>query len=210
MDLRTGPQRQRAQRDIRPAGLRSRPKGRTGCTAGGPKMNCHPAPCPACGQGFTRSRKGQRFCSRRCQKSSSHNAARGSRKSCDAPTRRGDLQRKYELLHELNQRYYTMPPDQRLGFVSELLDQARAGNIRLREIFTTPDFIAFHPLRRRGTRHGDVADDLARRRRLSFRRCRSYPPVTVIADRLCRRLCGGRVYDWVSGRLPDPETGEVI
>jgi hypothetical protein len=46
--------------------------------------------------------------------------------------------------------------------------------------------------------------------RVCFRRCWAYPPVPLMADLFCRTLRDCRVWEWVNGSAPEPETGEVV
>lgn len=94
----------------------------------------------------------------------------------------------------MNEAFYSTRPDARLGLLKEWLDMARYGNTALRGVLTRPEFFA--------PEKGD--------RKAYFRRCRAYPPAPQLADWFCRKLLNCRVWEWVSGKAPEPETGEVI
>lgn len=150
--------------------------------------------CPGCSTSFTPSRRNQRYCTPPCQKRATRNASR-----CGPRGDSWDVQhrsrRDHATLQWLNEVYYGTPPGERLGLVNDWLGRARAGDKHLRHVLGNPLFFA-------------PKEDAWRR--VCFRRSRYYPPVPLVADRLCRRLMGCRVWEWVTGRAPEPETGEVV
>lgn len=81
--------------------------------------------CPACKADFVATRKGKRFCSRKCQKRTSQNAARGPRTNRASPTSRKRNEAHYSLSHSLCEGFYKTPPQHRLGFLKDLVDRAR-------------------------------------------------------------------------------------
>lgn len=81
--------------------------------------------CPTCETEFVATRKGKRFCSRKCQKRSSENAARGPRTNSLSPAARKRNEAHYSLSHSLCEAFYKTPPQQRLGFLKDLVDRAR-------------------------------------------------------------------------------------
>lgn len=139
---------------------------------------------------FTPDRRNQRYCRPRCQK----NATRGSQAADVHHGQRYTNRREWALLKWLNERYYGTRPDERLGLLQGWLDDAREGNTALRRVLSRPEF--FTPAR----------DSYA----AYFRRCWAYPPVPMAADFFCIGLRDCRVWEWVNGTAPEPETGEVI
>lgn len=151
----------------------------------------HPACCPRCGAAF-RPRSNKVYCTSQCAKAATRNATRGPSSGSVNERQRNRLI--FDRLHRLNEVYYATPPGQRLGLLSDWLRQAREGNKPLGRILSNPAFFA-------------MGRDESRK--FCFRRSRAYPPVPALADLFCRRLLGCRVWAWVTGAAPEPETGEV-
>ncbi|KQB12427.1 hypothetical protein LY44_01307 [Rhodobacter capsulatus] len=86
------------------------------------------------------------------------------------------------------------PPGARLGLLKDWLDAARAGNAHLAHVLTNPMFFA-------------PAEE--RKKSVSFRGKRAYPPIPFLADMYCRKFLGCRVWQWTNGTTSEPETGEV-
>ncbi len=95
----------------------------------------------------------------------------------------------------LNETFYGTPPGERLGLLMAWLKEARGGNTHLRSVLANPAFFA---------------PPKDQRKKVSFRRSRAYPPVPFLADRMCRRRLGCRVWERVDGTAANPDTGEVI
>ena len=88
-----------------------------------------------------------------------------------------------------------MPPAERLGFVKDLIDHARAGgDAQLRDILSNIKLLRPHPL-----------ED----RHLFHRRSRSYLTIAQAASRYCRRFWKANLREVGYGRAPEPPTGEV-
>lgn len=161
------------------------------------ELGCDSAPsnhpiCPRCGSSFQPRRTNQIYCHRKCQKTATHNANRGSRSASESPERRHEKRRQRATLAWLNETFYGTKPGLRLGLLKEWLDYAREGETGLRAVLSRPDFRDVNDL---GVHH---------------RRNVAYPPVPYLADLFCQRLLGCRVWDWVHDRAIEPETGEVI
>ena len=90
---------------------------------------------------------------------------------------------------------YRMPPDQRLGYIEEIVQLARSGNCpQLRKILTMPALIRPDP----------------EKTHLFFRGSRTYCTISQAADRYCRfSPWKAGVTDVVRGNVPDPPTGEI-
>lgn len=152
-----------------------------------------PAPdlCPACLTKFTRQRRNQQFCSRDCQK----NASRGSRKVSDSWEAKRRSHAHYSRALWLAHDLYTSPPNQRLGFMAEIITAARTHDAQLRGILTDPRLLC-------ASRDSPG---------LFFRRCpASYKTIAQAADRYCRKFWGHGVRPVIFNRCPEPETGEVL
>lgn len=148
-----------------------------------------PRSCPTCRQGFTPRRRDARFCRPLCQQK----AARGPRTVTDSPTARDRSARHYATARELAAQLYSLPPDQRLGFMAEVVAAARGGDGKLRAILTdrallcaTKDHRSLFPRRAPGV----------------------YFTIAQAADRYCRRFWGHGVKAVVYGEAPEPPTGE--
>ena len=88
-----------------------------------------------------------------------------------------------------------MPPAERLGFVKDLIDHARAGgDTQLRDILS--NFKLLHP---------NPREDLF----LFFRGKSHHLTIAQVASRYCRRFWKADVREVVYGRAPEPPTGEV-
>lgn len=147
--------------------------------------------CLGCGLTFQKQRKNQQYCSRPCQKAKTHNAARGPRTTTNSPEKRLEKRRQRATLNWMNETFYRTAPGQRLGIIKDWLDRARNGDTKLRAVFCRPDFLE----------KTDAG--------VCFLRDKNSPPVPYVAARFCRKFLDCHVWDWVSGRAPEPETGEV-
>ena len=92
----------------------------------------------------------------------------------------------------LSEMYYNTPVSERLGFLSDLVVEARNGNTELRLLLSN------QYLRRPAP--GPLRDRMKRHR----------IPVTVVnaAHEFCIKLWGAPTKDVVYGLVPEPETGE--
>ena len=145
--------------------------------------------CPNCRTLFHAKRPNQSYCGRTCQK----NATRGPRAGNLSSDQRDDNRRDWSLLCWLNKTYYNTRPDERLGLVKDWLDAARDGDARLGRVLSKPAYRA------------PYKDD----RIIFFRRCWAYPPVPLMADLFCQKLRRCRVWEWVNGSAPEPDSKEV-
>lgn len=100
----------------------------------------------------------------------------------------------FDLARRMAERLYSLPPFQRLGLIREVIALARAGNPALRRLLT------HHLL----LRPDPNPSWLFHRRAPAV-----YLTIAQAADRYCRRFWGHRVADVVSGRAPEPPSGEV-
>jgi hypothetical protein len=160
-----------------------------------PASVVHLVKCPKCGAPFDPGPRSRTYCSRSCQR----NATRGSRKAADSHAQRQINREDWSLLHWLNETYYGTRPDERLGLLKDWLDLARSSDTRLARALSKPEFFA-----------PEAGDRRAFLRR-NGKGCSAYPPVPLLADILCWWLLGRcRVWQWVNGTAPEPDSGEAI
>ena len=155
------------------------------------------AVCANCHQTFERRRKDQIYCGARCRKASHQKADRKlhpKNSKCSPTTWRKNMEF-FDTAARLAEELYSKPPSERLGHMKDLVDRARAGNTKLREILTNP--ILLKPDRKS--------------KRLFHRRCPvSYYTIAQAADRYCRKFWKSGVVKVVRGIAPEPPTGEVL
>lgn len=152
--------------------------------------------CVACGDSFLPARTNQKYCSRTCQKAFTHNASRAIQNStCSLAKRRKNLEL-YDLALRLGERYYRADEDQRLGYLNELINQARNEPGLLREVLTNRTLLRPNP-------------DTER-----WKFWRGLPTkcftISQLANRFCVRFWGFGVVAVVNNRCPEPPTGEVF
>lgn len=172
---------------------------------GGPRKESHKMPeiqkvatCPECGDTFP-YRSNKRFCSDSCRKAHQRKEDRqknpvNAAKSCSAKKQQKE---DFDLAMRMAETLYTMPPNQRLGYIEDVIQTARQGeSARLRRVLTNPAFIWPDP----------------KMRHLFFRRAPgSYCTISQAADRYCRRSpWQAGVTEVVRGDVPEPATGVVL
>lgn len=153
-------------------------------------------PCLYCGETFNRRRRGQAYCSDRCRKNASQRRRRSEtpRNARFSKEKRDSDRRFFDSAQWYGDRLYSLPPAQRLGFMKELIDLARAGNARLRQIICNKYLL-------RAGRD---------RKWLFHNRCPlAYFTIAQAANRYCRLFWKASVRDVVYGLAPEPPTGEV-
>lgn len=154
--------------------------------------------CKVCQASF-KARGGKVYCSKRC----SRHALRPIQNSTtltdegfpSSPTKKRKNLEFFDTASLLGDRLYSLPPDRRLGYVQELIAEARGGNVFLREILS--NYKLLHP--------NPVTD-----RWMFHRACPEYCTIAQAANRYCLKFWGAGVADVVYCRAPEPETGQVI
>ncbi|WP_417255542.1 hypothetical protein [Celeribacter halophilus] len=135
-------------------------------------------------------RRNKKYCSASCR-------VQGNRFTKNGAESR-EQRRRYILLTDsvqfYGEMYYTMPPQERLGFINDLVDQARAGNTWLREVLSNKRMLEPNP---KTDRH------------LFYRNNPDYSTIAQIADKFCLRVWGAHVWKVVYNKVPEPPTGEV-
>lgn len=155
-----------------------------------------PSICPTCNAQFVAGRSNQKYCSGNCRKNRYQKEYRSKnpQNSQHSPTVKRDNMEIIDTAMRLTEMLYTMKPDQRLGFVKEIIDAARSGNARLRKILTNEYLLA-------------AGLD---KKRLFWRGCWNSPNITKVANKYCRKFWNAGVIDVVRGEAPEPPTGECI
>lgn len=143
--------------------------------------------CTNCGAEFP-YRSNKIYCSKSCGR----HARRPKQSSKHSPTKKLDNKRFFEEARFLAETMYDLPPFERLGFMKELIDQARAGDTRLRELLSN------YKLRRANPHEAWWFP----------RGCREYCTISQAAQNYCRRFWKANVSDVVYCRVGEPETGE--
>ncbi|MCO8145338.1 hypothetical protein NHN26_08880 [Rhodovulum tesquicola] len=152
--------------------------------------------CRGCGTAFRPRRSNQLSCSKTCRDKVAKRKARRitpANSLCSPTKRRANL----ELLdraRRLAEILYTLPPRERLGFVKTLVDQARTGDGKLREVLTNR-FILRPETDMRSLFHRGSP--------------RSYLTIAQAANEYCWRFWNADVRSVVYGLVSEPETGEV-
>lgn len=155
------------------------------------------ASCAHCGKSFRRARRNQVHCSPRCRKAHSQKTRRMENpiNSRTSPTKRRREQEFFELSLRIAERLYGLPVGERLGFMQNLIEEARMGNTAMREILSNRYLL-------KANRSKPY---------LFHRRCPSaYFTIAQAAERYCRKFWRASVRDVVYGLAPEPPTGEVI
>lgn len=153
--------------------------------------------CRKCGTSFP-YRSNKHFCSPRCRKSHSQQARR-QKTPANATNDKGvrrEQHETFELADRLAHNLYRLPPSERLGYVNGLVEAARSGkHPKLRKILTNPQFIRPDP----------------RDKKLFYKRSSAYCHIAQAADLYCRHSPWRASVDAVvTGKVPEPPTGEVV
>ena len=100
----------------------------------------------------------------------------------------------FDRVRWLSAEYFTTPRAQRLGYLQSLVHRAREGETKTRAVLANPYLIK--------VTDKTLADILDRQRL----------PATIgeIVDWYCRRFWNASARDVVTGRAPEPPTGEIL
>ncbi len=130
------------------------------------------------------------FCSTNCRKHYSE----PQRNSFYSPTKRRENLEFFDRALRLAEVLYQTPPNQRLGFMKDLIDYARMGDdCELRNILCNPMLLRPNPYTQRFLFH---------------RRPRAYCTISQAASNYCKRFWRANIQDVVFFKVSDPETGE--
>ena len=146
--------------------------------------------CLKCGtQIFGRPNK--RFCSSNCRKS----ASKLKQNSQTSKSKRQENTRLFERAQRLAELLYSTSPNERLGFMKELIDVARSGkDNHLRLVLTNYMLLHPHP----------INDD-----HLFHRGSHTFCTIAQAANNYCKRFWQADVKKVVYNKVPEPETGEL-
>lgn len=150
----------------------------------------HYKTCEYCEKEFP-YRKNKRFCSENCRKYANRPTQNGQ----ESPTKKRELIERYDLAILLGEQLYDLKPDQRLGFIKDLIDRARGGEKQLRHILSNPELRKIDP---------------ERENHKLPRKSKAYFTITQAASHYCKRFWKANVWEVVSGKVPEPETGEIF
>lgn len=135
-------------------------------------------------------RKSKKYCCSNCRVY----ACRPKQNSQCSPAKRRKNLILFDTAIRLAEVLYSLPPPKRLGYMKNLIDKAREGDTKLREILSN------HILR-----HPNPTTD----RWMFYRGSPSYCTIAQAAHNYCKRFWHEDVSDVVYGRCPEPPTGEV-
>jgi len=92
------------------------------------------------------------------------------------------------------ERLYSLPPCERWGYLKDLIDEARSGNTKLREILSNYKLLHPHPQNDKW---------------MFPRKSRAYYTIAQAAERYCWFFWGFGVVKVVYNRVPEPDDGVV-
>lgn len=153
------------------------------------------ATCPYCEVRFTKRRRDQKFCKAGCRslfgqrKTRAQNAVNSHN---SASKRRANLEL-FERMIFYTELYHKTDTCEQLGFLSELVNAARAGDTKLRAVLINPYFV-------------EAKNNDARKRLRSYRMAHS---IGKIVDLYCRHFWNASSYDVILGVVPEPDTGVI-
>lgn len=146
------------------------------------------ATCPQCLSQFP-YRSNKKYCGATCRQY-------GNRNKQNSQDSRDKARENYELFDTarlMADRLYDLPPFERLGHLKELIDEARGGNTKLRNLLSNYYL-----------RHPNKSDEW-----LHARGSRQYSTIAQAANAYCWEYWGTHVTDVAYNRCDEPETGEV-
>ena len=146
--------------------------------------------CMHCLGPYKARRMGQRFCSNKCRVY--HN--RPPQNAHSSPTKARESREFFDTAKLMGERLYNLPTTERLGHMQEIIEEARQGNTKLREILSNWKL-----------RNPDPECEVW----MYPRRDQSYCTIAQAAQNYCRKFWNANVEDVVYDRVPEPPTGEV-
>lgn len=153
--------------------------------------------CPHCSAEFAKRRKDQTYCTATCRKltfQKKDRAANPQNSQCSQAKKRTNLEH-FDTALRLAEMLYSLPLDKQLGFIKEIIDQARSGETKLRSILTNPE-ILYAPISKE---------------KMFYKRLPEWHmTISQAADAYCWKFWNASVVDVVKGKVKEPETGEVF
>lgn len=119
---------------------------------------------------------------------------RTTQNGTESVTKRRHLIHRNDTAMVLAERLYSLPPGERLGYMQDLIQQAREGDTWLREVLSNHRLIKPNP----------IYD-----RKLFYRRNLEYCTISQAAQNYCKRYWKANVWEVVHNKVPEPPTGEV-
>ena len=144
--------------------------------------------CPRCSSEVT-GRPNKIFCTSNCRKRHSE----PKRNSYSSPTKRRENQEFFDRALRLGEGLYGIPPNQRLGYIKDLIDHARLGeDCQLQDILSNYKLLHPHP-------HND--------RHLFPKHWRSYRTIAQATYNYCKRFWRKEVRLVVYNKVDYPYDG---
>ena len=147
--------------------------------------------CCVCGTTIQSQRTTKKYCSANCRQKANRNQQYSASSTTKARTNAEFFDRAKRLAEVL----YTLPPEKRLGFMQQLIGEARAGNTKLREVLTNQKLLRPNPIEEKHLFH---------------RSDPAYCTIAQAAQYYCKRFWKANVADVAYNRVEELETGEVI
>lgn len=147
--------------------------------------------CCVCGTTIQSQRTTKKYCSANCRQKANRNQQYSASSTTKARTNAEFFDRAKRLAEVL----YTLPPEKRLGFMQQLIGEARAGNTKLREVLTNQKLLRPNPIEEKHLFH---------------RSDPAYCTIAQAAQYYCKRFWKANVADVAYNRVEEPETWEVI
>ena len=146
--------------------------------------------CPRCGTPVS-GRPNKIYCTANCRK----RHREGKRNAALSMVKRRENAELYDRAKRLTEMLYLTPPLERLGFMKDLIDIARAGkDAQLRDILSNQILIKL---------------SWSDKQKYLHRNCSDYCTISQAASNYCKRFWKTNVRDVVYGRAPEPPTGVV-
>ena len=146
--------------------------------------------CPRCGT-LVSGRPNKIYCSGNCRKR--HRECK--RNAALSMAKRRENAELYDRAKRLTEMLYLTPPMERLGFMKDLIDIARAGqDAQLRDILSNQTLIKLSWSDKQKYLHRNRSD---------------YCTISQAASNYCKRFWKANVREVVYGRAPEPPTGVV-
>jgi len=146
--------------------------------------------CKHCECQFEALRKDRVYCSTNCRVYSSR-PIQNSQHSRDKARKNTEF---FDTALRMGERLYSLPPFERLGYLKDLIDDARSGNTKLREILSNYKLLRPNPQNEKW---------------MFPRKSRAYSTIAQAAHGYCWLFWEADVYDVVYNLVPEPEDGVI-
>jgi hypothetical protein len=142
-------------------------------------MTQAPAICPACKVQFAARRSNQKYCSDNCRKAyyqAKDRAKNPANSQYSKSVKRANAEF-FDRAMYYSEELYSVPPDQRLKFMKTLIEKAREGDVRLRQMLSNQILLKATPTDQR----------------YYWRRSSSFPNIAQVANNYCWKSWGANV-----------------